>query len=105
MFLMQHPSLPPYLSTSPPLPPPLSSQVLLDAVRQISHALHLCLLLWPARLLPPKKEEEKGETGTGEGRGGGAVEGSGDGGVTGLPTVALPSSLLPLYPLTDCDAG
>ncbi|KAF0035385.1 hypothetical protein F2P81_013143 [Scophthalmus maximus] len=38
-----------------------------DAVHHIGHALHLCLLLWPERLLPQTEEEEKGASG---GRGG-----------------------------------
>ena len=46
---------------------PLPPQVYVDAVRQVGHALHLCLLLWPERLLPQTEEEEKGASG---GRGG-----------------------------------
>ncbi len=51
------------VSSSSPLP----SQVCVDAVPQVGHALHLCLLLWPEWLLPQTEEEEKGTSG---GRGG-----------------------------------
>ncbi|KAG7243038.1 hypothetical protein INR49_016805, partial [Caranx melampygus] len=44
-----------------------SKRVYVDAVCQIGHALHLCLLLRPQRLLPQTEEEEKGASG---GRGG-----------------------------------
>lgn len=58
------PSLPSLSSLSSlPFPP----QVHVDAVRQIGHALHLCLLLWSERLLPQTEKEEKGAR---RGRGG-----------------------------------
>ncbi|KAK2862619.1 hypothetical protein Q5P01_002152 [Channa striata] len=45
------------------------SEVYVDAVRQIGHALHLCLFLWSERLLPQTEEEEKGASGGGGGGG------------------------------------
>lgn len=88
---------------TPSSPPCLPLQVYVDVLRQIGHALHLCLLLWPERLLQQKEEEEKGASGGREGWGGRTMEGSGDGGVTAALSAALSSPSPGFYLLKDRD--